>query len=323
VRFLALCGVAYLVTLVLIPVMGPIARATIAVVGWVANLVGLHARVESSRILSFGDGAFRYVMSNECTALPIALLFVAAVCAYPASARQRLRGLMVGIPFLLGLNVLRLVTLGWAGLHVPRWYEVLHAFWWQAFLIMVLGLGWYLWVRFTIQGTPASPTCAEAFKAGCVFLSVVVALALAGMHLGVIDAYGKAILTLGSDLLGNFWGVRIAARGKSWFTLFHFGYATTISVLALFLATPRATWKRRLRAAVVLAIPMMFLIELVSFVVRFRVKTMTTAGQSDWILPFNATVVALLTLRIVIPVAAWFAWARRDVLRRAAKGRAS
>jgi archaeosortase B (VPXXXP-CTERM-specific) len=91
---------------------------------------------------------FSYAVVEECTAFALVFLYGAAVLAYPATWRQRVVGLAVGIPALFALNLIRLVTLAWVGLHIPERFEAVHLYWWQGFLIAFTGLGWFAWARF-------------------------------------------------------------------------------------------------------------------------------------------------------------------------------
>jgi exosortase/archaeosortase len=49
---------------------------------------------------------------SECSAIYVAILFTAAVLAFPTTWRARGRGLAFGLPCIAVLNLLRLVSLG-------------------------------------------------------------------------------------------------------------------------------------------------------------------------------------------------------------------
>jgi len=311
-RFLVLVLIAYVLTLALDPLMPTIGHATLVVVGWVSNLIGLGAQIESRSVLSFGGGAFSYMMTAECTALPVALLMTSAILAYPARPAQHWMGLLVGIPALFFLNLVRLVTLGWAGLRAPESYEVLHVFWWQALLILAVGLGWYAWARIVVHRKAPSPRTKELLNAVGIFVGVVVVLGVVGMQLSVIDAYGRVITAIGGNVLTALWGVVITGAQTSWFMIARGGYATLIAVIALFLATPRMAWKRRFTGAVLVGLPLLVAVDVVSMVVGFRVHQLgpNAPGGSHWIFSAHVVDIAEIMARPVLPVAAWFAWSR-------------
>jgi len=82
----------------------------------------------------------------ECTAaLPIAM-WIAAVLAHPwASWRARGLGLALGVPALVLLNLIRLVSLFYLGHWWPEAFETAHLLVWQALMVFLTLLLWLLW----------------------------------------------------------------------------------------------------------------------------------------------------------------------------------
>jgi exosortase/archaeosortase family protein len=75
------------------------------------------------------------------------LLLVAAMLAFPASARQRLVGLAAGVAAVQIANLARVVSLFWLGVHHRAVFELFHAAVWQTALILLSVVLFVLWSR--------------------------------------------------------------------------------------------------------------------------------------------------------------------------------
>jgi len=85
-----------------------------------------------------------------CDAYQASAVLLAGVTAFPATLRRKLVGAAVGVGALAVLNLARLATLLWAGMHRPDWFDLLHVEVLPAlFVAASLGLllGWALWAR--------------------------------------------------------------------------------------------------------------------------------------------------------------------------------
>ena len=103
----------------------------------------------SSGVLS--SSAFSMKIAVGCDGLQPIALFCFAVLASPIPWRFKVPGLLAGTAALLGLNVVRIVTLFWAGIHAPRLFEMLHIDIWQTvFIIAALAL-WILWALWAMK----------------------------------------------------------------------------------------------------------------------------------------------------------------------------
>lgn len=95
---------------------------------------------------------FRFHVVPTCGATEIMAIFLAAVLAFPATWRQRLAGLTVGIPALYGINIIRLACLATIGTldSGGDWFNFFHEYVWQALYVIVVVLLWLAWVEFLI-----------------------------------------------------------------------------------------------------------------------------------------------------------------------------
>ena len=107
------------------------------------RLLGAHAS-SSGGVVSMSG--FAVEIKNNCNAIYEVGLYAAAVCAYPASWRERLFGTLMGAAVLYVVNFLRILTLLAVGLLYRPWFEATHLYAWQAVFLLVVGTCWIAWV---------------------------------------------------------------------------------------------------------------------------------------------------------------------------------
>jgi exosortase/archaeosortase family protein len=127
------------------------AQMTLALLHW----IGMEA-VRASTVISHPDG-FAYEIYYRCTGfLPVAFLTV-SILASPGPLRRRLVGLVVGVPILVGLNLVRLVHLFSIGVHNPAAFDVAHAVVWEGFFILAIFGLWLGSTRWSMRGQGLGP----------------------------------------------------------------------------------------------------------------------------------------------------------------------
>ena len=97
-----------------------------------------------------------------CSGADALALCLGAVLAYPTRWRMRLAGAGVGLGLILGLNTLRIGTLGRAAAS-PVWFQTLHVYLWPAVLTLAIAGYVFAWMRVAdrrpvIGNAPALPT---------------------------------------------------------------------------------------------------------------------------------------------------------------------
>lgn len=84
---------------------------------------------------------------TECTAVFPIMIFLAAVIAYPSGWRKKLWGIALGVPAILFVNLIRLVSLFYIGYWFPSVFETAHLLVWQSLIIFFAVLFWLIWVE--------------------------------------------------------------------------------------------------------------------------------------------------------------------------------
>ncbi len=154
IRFVAALGAFYL--LVAIPpvndrVVTPFTEILVRISSAMLAAIGEKTQAAGTIIQS---PAFAVDVKNGCNGIEAALLLVAAMLAFPAPPKERALGIAAGLLVIQGVNLFRIVSLFWLGVHYRNVFELFHAAVWQTALIL-LAVGIFLaWSRIARGGGP-------------------------------------------------------------------------------------------------------------------------------------------------------------------------
>jgi exosortase H (IPTLxxWG-CTERM-specific) len=145
VRFVVLLVVFYAIVAshpvndaVIVPFTGAIARVSAAILNVLGEQVTVHGtEIRSSR--------FAVAIENGCNGVETALLFGAAVLAFPAPWKRRLLGLLLGFVAIQIINLVRVVSLFLVGVHWPALFGTSHTILWQSIVVLCGVLLFLLW----------------------------------------------------------------------------------------------------------------------------------------------------------------------------------
>jgi exosortase/archaeosortase family protein len=189
-----------------------------------------------------------------CSGTDAIALCLGAILAYPVAWRERAAGAAVGLTLILGLNIVRIGTLGRAAAS-PSWFDALHLYVWPAVLTLAIAGYVFGWMR-NADGTPSPsakppPRPSIRFVAlTTVFLLVFLIASPLYLHSPLILAVAGAVTRAAATMLGLF-GVTVQAAGNVLSTP-RGGFAVTQECLStplipVYLAAVCAyspTWKR-------------------------------------------------------------------------------
>ena len=108
-----------------------------------------------------GEPAAPVAATLACSGSDALALCVGAVLAYPAPWRTRLFGAAAGAVLVVGLNVVRIGTLGLAAAS-PRWFTTLHLYAWPALLTLAIAGYVLAWMRHADRAAPPARMSAMA-----------------------------------------------------------------------------------------------------------------------------------------------------------------
>jgi len=88
---------------------------------------------------------FGITVVTACTGIFATALFLVAVLVFPTAWKAKLLGGILGIGGIAVVNVIRLVTLYYVGVHWPAALDAVHQLVWQSLLILSAVALWLLW----------------------------------------------------------------------------------------------------------------------------------------------------------------------------------
>jgi len=126
----------------------PYVNFNAAASNWLLNIFGQGTMVNADHITGSGFGV---KVKGGCDGLEPTFLYLAAVAAFPIGWRLKMRGVIYGFLFLLGMNILRITTLFMTGVHARNLFDIMHVDVWQALFILLAVLTWVVWIRWALK----------------------------------------------------------------------------------------------------------------------------------------------------------------------------
>ncbi len=124
-------------------VSAPFSAFVAALTRGAMRATGFSISGSSNIIVSRG---FAVQVRDVCNGLDVIALFCAAVLAFPARWRHRLRGVALGVVALLALNVLRVAVLVVVGRSDPVAFEKTHYVYAQVVVVIFTAILWLAWL---------------------------------------------------------------------------------------------------------------------------------------------------------------------------------
>jgi exosortase H (IPTLxxWG-CTERM-specific) len=152
VRFLVLFPIFLAVGFcgLLIPFLHPavtgFTRGLVEISAIVIRLFGGSATAQQVVLQSPSSG-FAMEVIDGCNGDDVVVLLWAAILAYPASWKQKGKGLLAGTAAIYVINFLRIISLFYLGQYNRQWFEFAHLYVWESvFVLLTLTIFW-MWVR--------------------------------------------------------------------------------------------------------------------------------------------------------------------------------
>lgn len=103
--------------------------------------------ISYGRVIQSQSRGFGVSIEAGCNGVEAAIILIAAVLAFPAPARLKLYGIVIGCIAVQLVNVLRIISLYYLGLWNDQAFEFAHLYLWQALIMLDVLAVWLLWVR--------------------------------------------------------------------------------------------------------------------------------------------------------------------------------
>ncbi len=123
-------------------------RALQSILAGISSLV-INALGGGTHVVGNTIASDRFALSvvTACTGLFTSAVFTVAVLAYPTGLIAKAIGIGVGISGIFVINIIRLVSLFYIGVHLPWLFDRAHLLIWQSLVIVFALFLWLAWAR--------------------------------------------------------------------------------------------------------------------------------------------------------------------------------
>jgi exosortase/archaeosortase family protein len=126
----------------------------LAPTGRVMSAFSQSVRVDLPRRIIFKDAVSLHV-TRGCEGVEMLLLLAAAIFAFPADARRRARGLLIGLLLCYALTIGRLIVLVFTLRDWPDSWEIMHGLIMPLLPVLVLAMYFLRWSTAAVAPIPA------------------------------------------------------------------------------------------------------------------------------------------------------------------------
>ena len=148
ILFLSILGISFTVIALkpvndafVVPYTTLIARASGHVLGFLGEDITINGcRLRSPR--------FAVTIYNGCNGLITSLIFISGVLAFPARWSAKVLGVIGGLLAIQAINLVRIISLFYIGIYLPKLFNSSHIFIWQSLVILAGVTLWITWAHF-------------------------------------------------------------------------------------------------------------------------------------------------------------------------------
>jgi exosortase H (IPTLxxWG-CTERM-specific) len=119
--------------------------------GFIARMSGVVLRIFGEDITVVGcdlrSPRFSVTIYNGCNGLITSLIFISGVLAFPASWLAKVIGVVGGLLAIQIINLVRIISLFYIGVYLPRYFNQSHVFIWQSLVILAGVVLWIVWAH--------------------------------------------------------------------------------------------------------------------------------------------------------------------------------
>ncbi len=126
-------------------------------VAYALEALGYKYRLNGASFLFYtAHGCENLIVIAECTGLYTSIIYFSIIGAYPARIREKLIGLVIGIPAIHILNLVRMVFISLVLYHRRELFAFFHGYLWQVSFVIFMLLLVILWMGKIVKHGGAS-----------------------------------------------------------------------------------------------------------------------------------------------------------------------
>ncbi len=129
----------------------PHLRVIASLTGSILSVFGYDISVEDTRVVS--PSLFSMEIVRGCDGIEPAAMYTSAVLASVAPLWTKLPGVLAGILGIYVINLVRVVSLFFIGIHFPDAFTMIHETIWQAAFVLLAVVFWVVWLQWATHRT--------------------------------------------------------------------------------------------------------------------------------------------------------------------------
>lgn len=128
------------------PAVTALTNALVTASAALINLAGGGALAQDDVMRSRATG-FAVRMANGCNGVHVMIVLWSAMLAFPASTKQKIKGLLAGSLVIHAINLLRFISLFFLGQYAPAWFDFAHTYFWESMIMLDSLVIFWLWAQ--------------------------------------------------------------------------------------------------------------------------------------------------------------------------------
>ncbi len=147
ILFLSVLGISFTVIALrpvndafVVPYTTLIAKVAGTLLGWFGEDITINGCVLRSP-------RFAVTIYNGCNGLITSLIFISGVLAFPAKISAKAIGAIGGLVAIQAINMVRIISLFYIGIYLPKLFNSSHIFIWQSLVIIAGVTLWIVWAH--------------------------------------------------------------------------------------------------------------------------------------------------------------------------------
>ncbi len=116
-----------------------------------SGLLGLLGQGTIANGMAITSEDYSLFIQKGCDAIAPIMLVVTGILLFPSNQKKKWIGIGIGILSLFALNLIRIVTLYFVGVHAPTYFEFMHIEFWQVVFIGLAILYFFYWLNWATK----------------------------------------------------------------------------------------------------------------------------------------------------------------------------
>jgi len=93
------------------------------------------------------SSAVQLEITPACTGLYQIIILITGLVAWTGTSGEKRRGIIIGFSLLMGINIIRILSIYYCALYIPDWVPFIHGVIWEGVMVLLVPIFWMWWVK--------------------------------------------------------------------------------------------------------------------------------------------------------------------------------